>query len=440
MSTQIWLAGALVVAAAVAHAGALPFSAQVHDLDNGLRVILIPTSSEGLVTYMSVVRTGSRDEFEPGHTGFAHFFEHMMFRGTERYPSAEYERIVTSIGADANAYTTDDYTCYFLSFGRGDLARVVEIEADRFQNLAYAEREFQTEAGAVYGEYRKGRTSPWWVLEEAILETAFDVHTYRHTTIGFEADIAAMPTMYDYSRSFFSRYYRPENVVILVVGDIDPGETLELVRGHYGEWKSGYVSPTIPTEPEQLAARTAEVRYEGRTLPIVSVGWKSPAFAADDRVAVAGSLLGELAFGETSPAYRRLVLEQRSVQRLRADFGMTRDPGLWTVTAVVASAELVPEVRAALTGAATQLAEAPVEVARLEALKQRTRYQLLLGLDSPDRIAHSLARFVALTGGVDAVERYLGTVAGATVENVHDAARRYLAPERSTTVVLEGVQ
>ena len=165
--------------------GVFPYATETHTLDNGLRVILITISGGGLMSYYSVVRTGSRDEYEPGRTGFAHFFEHMMFRGTKNYPAALYDRTVTGMGADANAYTTDDLTAYHLSFASADLETVVRIESDRFQHLDYAEGPFQTEAGAVYGEYRKNRTSPWEVLFEALQAKAFTRHTYGHTTMGY---------------------------------------------------------------------------------------------------------------------------------------------------------------------------------------------------------------------------------------------------------------
>ena len=142
-------------AAESARRGVFPYPIHTRTLDNGLSVVVIPMSSNGLCAFWSVVRTGSRDEFEPGHTGFAHFFEHMMFRGTERFPAELYNRVITTIGADANAYTTDDHTAYHLSMAAEDLEQVMELESDRFQHLSYAESAFQTEAGAVYGEYRK---------------------------------------------------------------------------------------------------------------------------------------------------------------------------------------------------------------------------------------------------------------------------------------------
>src|SRR6185503_21360350 len=107
---------------------------------------------------------------------------------------------------DANAFTNDDITAYHLSFAKDDLKTVVEVEADRFQNLEYSEAQFKTEAGAVFGEYRKSRTSPFSVLFEALQDKAFDVHTYKHITIGYVADIEKMPEHFDYSKSFFQRF------------------------------------------------------------------------------------------------------------------------------------------------------------------------------------------------------------------------------------------
>src|SRR5687767_11110631 len=213
-----------------------PYPYTKHTLDNGLTAILIPMESPGLVAYYSIVRTGSRDEVEEGKSGFAHFFEHMMFRGTKKYPAAAYEGIITKIGANTNAYTTDDYTAYHLKFAREDLERVIDIESDRFQNLSYSPEVFMTEAGAVYGEYRKNITSPYALLNEKLQDLAYDQHTYKHTTIGFERDIKAMPQQYDYSLSFFRRFYRPENVVLLITGDVDPKATLALIEKYYSGW------------------------------------------------------------------------------------------------------------------------------------------------------------------------------------------------------------
>src|ERR1700728_3665479 len=125
-------------------------------LDNGLTVLSVPFDSPGIIAYYTIVRTGSRNEVEKGLSGFAHFFEHMMFRGTDKYSSEQYNDVLKSLGADSNAYTNNDWTCYHMTIPASALAKAIEIEADRFQNLKYDEPAFQKEARAVLGEYNKG--------------------------------------------------------------------------------------------------------------------------------------------------------------------------------------------------------------------------------------------------------------------------------------------
>ncbi|MCA9687608.1 MAG: insulinase family protein, partial [Myxococcales bacterium] len=219
-----------------------------------------------------------------------HFFEHMMFRGTKKYPADKYNEMVTRMGADANAYTSTDMTVYELDVAKEDLPTVVDIESDRFMNLDYAKADFETEAGAVYGEYRKNRSSPFFVLYEAVRAAAFDRHTYGHTAMGYVEDIKAMPKKYDYSRSFFQRYYRPENCVIIVAGDVDAEATFALIEQSYGSWKPGYVAPKIKAEPVQKKEKRIDIAYEGKTLPMVWVGYKAGAYAPEDRVWVASQV------------------------------------------------------------------------------------------------------------------------------------------------------
>ena len=132
----------------------------MRELDNGLKVIIVKTDFPDVVTIQIPVQTGSRNEVEPGKSGFAHFFEHMMFRGTERFPAAQYNTILQNAGADQNAYTTDDFTNYHITFTKEDLETVIELEADRFMNLRYSEEDFRTEALAVKGVYLKNYSTP----------------------------------------------------------------------------------------------------------------------------------------------------------------------------------------------------------------------------------------------------------------------------------------
>ena len=428
-------------AAAVAESpgkGVFPYKTTVETLDNGLKVIMVPMASGGLVSYYSVVRTGSRDEVEPGHSGFAHFFEHMMFRGTKKYPASMYDRMVTEMGADANAYTTDDYTAYHMSFTKDDLEKVVEIESDRFQNLSYEEAAFQTEAGAVYGEYRKNISSPWMMLNEKMQATAFTAHTYKHTTMGFEADIKAMPTMYEYSKSFFTRYYRPENVVLLVAGDFDPAALMTMIRKYYGPWTRGYVTPVIPVEPPQKGERSATVSYTGKTLPILAISWKGERFDPANKTMVAATLFGELAFGGNSDLYKSLVLKQQRLQMLEPDFGFNRDPNLWGVYAMVKNPADMAAIQTEIDKTVAMFQTTPVDAKKLSDLKSRMKYGFLMRLDTPERVAGGLARFVALTGGIEAVDQLYAMYDQVTPQDIMDAAKRFFVRDTRTVISLSG--
>ena len=414
--------------------GVFPYAIHQKTLKNGLKAIVVPMPSDGLVSYWSIVRTGSRDEVEKGVTGFAHFFEHMMFRGTEKHP--EYDKITNGIGADANAFTNDDITAYHLSFAKQDLPIVVDVEADRFQHLRYDETQFKTEAGAVYGEYRKSRTSPFSVLFEALANAAFDVHTYKHTTIGFEADIQKMPEQFDYSKTFFQRFYRPENVVVLVTGDVEPAATFELIERNYSGWKTGYVAASVPVEPPQTAQRRIDVPFEGQTLPILCVSFKGERYLPTDRHMLAGQLLGELAFGETAPLYKKLVLDEQRLEMLGGSFSPSRDPSLWSVFAMVKDPADVPAIEGEIWDAIAELQRELVAAERLDEIRSREKYGFLSGLSTPDGVSNSVAYQIAMTGGLECIEQQYATLDQVTPADVQAAAQTWLRPERSTVALL----
>lgn len=419
-----------------AKSNVFPYPYKVETLPNGLKVILVPMNSPGIVSYYTVVRTGSRDEWEPGRSGFAHFFEHMMFRGTKRHPGGVYDSIITSLGAEANAYTTDDYTCYHLTIANTDLERVMDLESDRFQFLQYPEPEFKTESGAVYGEFRKGRTSPFNVLWEKIKETAFDKHTYRHTTIGYEADIKNMPNMYDYSKSFYQRYYRPENCVIMVVGDMKEEATLAAIKKYYGSWAKGYTEPKIEQEPEQTAERTATVTYDGKTNPILAIGYKNFAFSPTNKQLIARDLFADLAFGSNSKLFKRLYLQEQKVISFQPSFQMNRDPFMGLIYTMTTE-ENLKYVQDEILKEIDSFSKNVVDATELQNLKKRIKYSYVMDLDSPKKVAGNLARFVAITGGIEKIEDYFATIESITPQDILEAAKS-LTPEKRTIVILKG--
>ena len=183
----------------------LPFEATETTLANGLKVIIVPTGFPNLVAIQIPVQTGSRNEVEPGKSGFAHFFEHLMFRGTPDYPPDRRQEIMTRAGARENASTGSDFTRYYATFAKEDLDIMLALYGDMFRNLSYSEADFRTEARAILGEYNKNSAEPLSKLFEVQREHAFQAHTYKHTTMGFITDIENMPNEYEYSKLFFER-------------------------------------------------------------------------------------------------------------------------------------------------------------------------------------------------------------------------------------------
>ncbi|MEM6796552.1 MAG: pitrilysin family protein [Acidobacteriota bacterium] len=430
--------GLFLAGSASAQDRLLPFDPTVETLENGLQVILIPMSAEGLVSHWTLVRVGARDEIDDGRTGFAHFFEHMMFRGTEKFPAEVYNQKITSIGSNSNAFTSTDFTAYHNTLAVKDLGTLLELESDRFQNLSYSEEAFQTEAGAVYGEYRKNRASPFFTIYEAVRQEAFDTHTYGHTAMGFVEDIQQMPTGFSYSAEFFDRFYRPDNSILVIVGDIDVDETLEMVRRYYGGWKTGYQEPTVPQEPEQTAEKRIDVAYEGSTLPILWLSYKFPAYDPSSVSQVAARVLAELAFGQTSEVYRKLVLEDQSVVSLAGGPDATRDPGVFDLYSMVKDPAKVDSVLADLDAAMAKLKAEPPSEESVAAIRSRLRYGFLMALDTPESVAGSLAQQISLTGTLEGVETYYETLAKVTPADVQQAAEAYFDAKRRTVAVLRG--
>src|SRR5882672_5806435 len=327
---------------------AFPFPVKEKTLPNGLKVYVVAYDSPGLVTYYSIVRTGSRNEVEPGKSGFAHFFEHMMFHGTEKYSIEAYNGAIKEMGADSNAFTSDDLTVYHALAGKAALPKIVEIESDRFQHLAYKEPEFQKEARAVLGEYNKNASNPLEKMTEVLYDNAYTTHTYKHTTIGFVKDIEAMPNEMAYSRQFFDRYYRPDNVILLVVGDADPEATFALVEKEYGGWKDGQKRPAVPAEPPQKKEKRTDLKWPGPTLPMLLAGYHAPSFSTKNVDLPALDVLAELLFAERAPLYKKLVITEQKVESLSGSADPHVDPNLFAVLARIKKAQDISYVGKAI--------------------------------------------------------------------------------------------
>ncbi len=434
----IWLLFCAAAALAATPRKAFPYSYDQHDFPNGLRLITVPTDYPNVVALYIVVQTGSRNEVEPGKTGFAHLFEHIMFRGTKAYPPEKYEAVMKQAGAASNASTSDDLTVYHATFSKEDFETILSMEADRFQNIEYPEAAFRTETLAVLGEYNKNSASPTQKLYEVLRDTAYDKHTYKHTTMGFLKDIQDMPNQYEYSRQFFDRYYRPEYTTVIVVGDVNQDRVRGQVEKYWGNWKHGSYRPDIPVEPPASGARTNAVNWPTPTLPWLAVAFRGPAYSDIENDRAVMDIISFLGFSESSELYQQLVIERQQVDVLNPSSPDCVDPCLFTVFARVKKAEEMDSVRSSILAAFNRFKQAPVPADKLEAVKSHLRYRFLLGLDNSESIAATLADYVALRRTPETINRLYDLYSRVTPQDVQRVANQYFVDDGRTIVTLKG--
>ena len=432
------LVAALAAASAPAApdaAKAFPFPLELHTLPNGLRVAFIQYDSPGLVAYYTLMRVGSRNEVEKGRSGYAHFFEHMMFRGTRQHSAEDYNATVTRLGLNTNAFTSEDMTVYHLYGPAKALPTIIEYEADRFQNLHYEEPAFRTEAGAILGEYIKSASNPEQKMDERMLETAFTRHPYAHTVIGYLKDIESMPSGFQYSREFFRRYYSPDNATVFIAGDFDKAATLAQIEKAYGAWKGKLDAAPVPKEPRQHQSRRAQVDWDKPTLPRLWIAWHTPA-ASDIRSAAVQNLLSAYLFGPTSPLYQSLVLGRQIVDSMAPTYNDHRDPNLFGVLFRVKDAKNLRTVETSVLREIKNLAGGRVDPKRLDAVRSNLRYSNIMGLDTADSAAVTLAVNAAATGDLDYLNKQFAALAQVQPRDLQEFAKAHFMDLNRTTVTL----
>ena len=412
-----------------------PYPIYQKKLDNGLNVVTVPFDSPGLAAFYIVVRVGSRNEVEEGVTGFAHFFEHMMFRGTDNYSREEYNEVLKMIGASANANTSLDRTVYHMTGSVSYLDKMFEVEADRFMNLNYPEHEFKVEAGAVKGEYTKNFANPYQRLYESLLDTAFDVHTYKHTTMGFFEDIVEMPNQYEYSLTFFDRFYRPEYSTIVVVGDVKPDEVNALAEKYFGKWKRGDYIAQVPAEPAQTGKREVHLQ-DGSIPPYMSLNYKGPAYTDQQIDMAAIDIMNTILFSQNSELFKKLVIEEQKLRFIGGGAMDTHDPYLITIQASFINKDDFQYVRDQITLAIENVKKNGVDQQLLEDTKSNLKYSFAMNIDDPDAIANSLSHYIYLTGDPESMNRTYERYDEVTVEDIKMVANKYYNEESLTIATI----
>lgn len=416
-----------------------PYDYKVEVLENGLKIVSIPLDNPHIISHYIIVRSGSRNEIEPGKSGFAHFFEHMMFKGTKDMPREVYDDFLTELGAGTNGYTTDDYTCYFVVFaGRENLEKVIKAEADRFINLYYDEEMLKTEAPVIEGEYYASVSNPGRRLFEVLRDTAFVKHSYKHTTLGYLQDILDMPNQFEYSQLFKKRFYAPDNTILLVAGDFDHDQLMEYVKKYYSGWEKSNYTLVTPEEPPQTEAKRAHYEWPSKTLPRLVIGFHGPEFSDEKIDKAALDLLAETSFSRSSALYQKLVIEEQKCLSLYASFADRRDPYLLTFNAVVKDEKDLPYVEQEIFKELERLKKETVSEEHLADIKSNMKYSFASALGTTDGIASSLAHYINLTTNPGTVNKLFDFFDKVSPADIQKMCQKYFVKTNSTVVTLSG--
>ncbi len=407
-----------------------------HRLGNGLLVLLRQNRVAPVVSLSFAYRVGSRYE-RPGMTGVSHLLEHEMFKGTHKHPTGDFDRLLTSIGADNNAYTWMDRTVYYEVVPADRIDLVLELEADRMRNLVFDEREHASELAVVRNELEQSDDSPPTLLFKNLRATAFIAHPYGIPTIGWTRDLERITV--EQVRSYYDRYYRPENAVIVAVGEFDPDMMLAAIERHFAAIPRGKsVDLRVPSEPEQTGQRRLVLRRSGRN-DYILIGWHTPASRHQDAYAleVLENVLGN---GRTSRLYQRLVETGKAgmVSASSSCFAYC-DPFLFLASAALNEETTPEDAEKLIFEEIDRIISEGVTEKELARAKKQARAGFIYGRDSAESEADTILTFETASSYKN-IDRYLPGIQAVTDDDVRRVAGRYFGAANSTVGYYLGVR
>ena len=400
-------------------------------LDNGLKVVLVEDHSAPVVALNVWVRTGSADEYE-SESGMAHVFEHMLFKGTEQRAVGEIARTVEAAGGNINAFTSLDMTVYHITMASRDIDVGIDVLADAIQNSAFDAEELDREKQVILEEIRRGEDSPGRVLFQALFDLMYEVHPYRRAVIGTPDHVLSFTR--DGMVDFHSRWYVPNNMTFVAVGDFDSDATLARIEEAFAqaESRSDLAHPREPETPQSAPRATVVRRDFQQTL--VGVAWPITSFG-DERTAYLDLLAMVLGSGETSRLYRHVKDRARLVHAISASAYTPLDPGVFFIDLTLEPDKIEDALAATLDEVERMRAFGPSEL-ELE----RARVNLLAGEVHEKETVQGQARkfgyYETLAGGLEEEAEYLERVRRATPQDLQRVAVEFLVPERANAVAL----
>ncbi|MGE3831883.1 MAG: M16 family metallopeptidase [Parvibaculaceae bacterium] len=409
-------------------------------LGNGMQVVVIPDHRAPVVTHMVWYRVGSADEPQ-GESGIAHFLEHLMFKGTTKYPPGAFNRIIRTNGGEDNAFTTKDYTAYFQRIAKEHLGLVMDLEADRMQNLVLKDENVLPERDVVLEE-RRQRTDnePSGLLGEQLDAITYLAHPYRKPVIGWPGEIAKL-TRED-AIAFYKAHYTPANAILIVAGDVTTDEVRKLAEEHYGKLVNTFQpGPRIRTpEPEPLAARRVTLMDARVASPMIQRSYLAPSYAtATGRDAYALDILAGIVGGGSSNSrlYKKLVIEKRIAAYAGAWYASDGlDSGTFGVYGAPNPGGKVEDVEAAIDEVLADVVKNGVTADELARKKAELVAETVYARDNQAAMAQAFG--VALTTGttVDQVVSWPDRLKDVTLDDVKSVAAKVIDARRSATGIL----
>ena len=401
-------------------------------LPNGLRIVLSCDRSAPIFSYQTWYRVGSRHE-QPGATGMAHFFEHLMFGETAQVPTGEFDRLIEAVGGDNNAATWRDWTYYRTSLPAKELDLAIRLESDRMCHLTLSDEQVETERGVVMSERAEQVDDDIdGFLDEQLCALAYRKHPYGWPTIGHMADIRSLDrTAID---TFYRTYYAPNNAIVVVVGDIDEDRTLATIARAYGDIPAADIPASqVVLEPDQSAPRLATF-----TRPVAAerllVGYKIPGQGHPDW-AVADFISALLCSGPSSRLYRRLVVDSEMASSVDCGVPPFRDPALFRFSVNLARSRSAAEAIDAIDAELQTLARSAVPALELAKVKNGIETDFWAELEDCDGKAENFGHFEATLGDFRQLFAQAERLARVTADDIQRVAATYLQPELRTVVV-----
>ena len=395
-------------------------------LANGLTLLTQEARGAPIATFWVWYRVGSRNEV-PGHTGASHWVEHMLFKGTDRFPKGVADKSVAGCGGIRNGMTWLDYTTYYETVPSEHIALAVAIEADRMENARFLDAEVASERGVVISEREGSENQPGYALYEAVTSAAYRLHSYGRPVVGFKHDLRTMSR--DDLHGFYRRHYVPGNAVAVAIGDFDGEAVRELVDREFGAIRAG--EPAIyepPEEPAQEGERRVTVRRPG-PVPLFSCVYHVPAADHPDTPAIwmLGAVLGA---GRSSRLYVNLVATGLA-SSAGAGSSETLDPHLFRVSATVRADVEPARVEEAALDVVARIARDGVADEELGKVRRQFRAGHVFGTEGVTSQARSLGSS-EMAGSWRRAETYLEDLDRVTTEDVRRACATYLVEKNRT--------